>query len=151
MIIRKVKKKDLLEIFIWRNDKKTVFFSKEKKKISLKNHIKWFNNNLRDSRTKFYIGYLIKKNKEKKVGIVRFDIKNKYALVSININPIMRNKRLSFILLSNSIKKFLRFNKFRLIAEIKNNNLASLKCFLKNKFYFFKSNKQYSFYQRLLS
>ena len=63
----------------------------------------------------------------------------------------MRNKRLSFILLSNSIKMFLRFNKFRLIAEIKNNNLASLKCFLKNKFYFFKSNKQYSFYQRLLS
>lgn len=151
MIIRKVKKKDLLEIFIWRNDKKTLFFSKQKKKISLKNHIRWFNKNLRDSRVKFYLGYLIKKNQEKKVGIVRFDIKKKYALVSINLNPIMRGKRLSFILLSNSIKKFLQFKKIKLVAVINKNNSASLKCFLKNKFYFFKSEKQYNFYLRLLS
>jgi hypothetical protein len=148
MIIKKVKKNDLLEIFVWRNDKKTVYFSKKKNKISLKNHSNWFNKILHDSKKKFYMGYLIKKNVEIKVGIVRFDIKKKHALVSINLNPVMRNKRLSYILLSASIKKFLRFKKLKLISEIKKNNFASLKCFLKNKFYFLKSKNRYNFYQR---
>jgi hypothetical protein len=38
MITQRVKKRDLLDIWIWRNDKETIFFSKNKKKISIKNH-----------------------------------------------------------------------------------------------------------------
>ena len=147
MIIKKVTKKDSLEIWSWRNDKKTIFFSKNIKKINLEDHSKWFIKNLSNSKIKFYIGSLINK---KKVGIVRFDIKNKYALVSINLNPTMRGKKLSYILLEAALNKFLRSKKIKLLAEVKKNNLASISCFLKKKFYLLKSNSQYNFYQRSL-
>jgi RimJ/RimL family protein N-acetyltransferase len=151
MIIQKITKKDSLDIWLWRNDKKSIFFSKNKKKITLEVHNKWFEKNLNNRKIKFYIGFLGKKNRKKKIGVVRFNIKRKYALVSINLNPKMRGKSLSCILLSNGIKKFFRFKKIKLVAEIKKNNLPSINCFLKNKFYFLKSKKRYNYYQRVLS
>jgi hypothetical protein len=150
MIVQKIKKEDSLDIWRWRNDKKSIFFSKNKKKVTLDVHNKWFEKNLKNKKIKFYIGGLIYKNKKKKIGVVRFDIKSKYALVSINLNPVMRGKSLSYILLAAGIKKFLKFKKIKLIAEIKKNNFVSIKCFLKNGFCFFKSRNQYNFYQRSL-
>jgi RimJ/RimL family protein N-acetyltransferase len=150
MIIQKIIKKDSLDIWLWRNDKKTIFFSKNKKKITLEAHNKWFKKNLNNRKIKFYIGSIVKKKQKKKVGVVRFNIKSKYALVSINLNPVMRGKNLSYILLSAATKKFLKFKKIKLIAEIKKNNFSSIKCFLKNGFFFFKSRNQHNFYQRSL-
>jgi RimJ/RimL family protein N-acetyltransferase len=150
MIIQKIKKKDSIDIWLWRNDPVSIFYSKNKKRITLETHNKWFHKNLKDKKIKSYIGYFVKKNEKKKVGVVRFDIKNKYALVSINLNPIMRGKGLSYVLLAAGIKKILKFKKIKLIAEIKNNNITSINCFLKNGFYFLKSRKQYNFYQRSL-
>jgi len=151
MIIQKVIKKDSLDIWQWRNDKKSISFSKNKKKITFKAHNEWFKKNLNNRKIKFYIGCIVKKSQIKKVGVLRFNIKEKYALVSINLNPVMRGKNLSYILLAAGIKKFLKFKKIKLIAEIKRNNFASIKCFLKNGFFFFKSRNQYNFYQRSLS
>ena len=150
MIIQKIKKKDLLDIWLWRNDKISIYFSKNKKKISLESHSNWFRRNLTNKKIKSYIGFLIKKNEKKKVGVVRFDIKKKYALVSINLNPIMRGKGLSYVFLEEAINKFLKFKKIQLIAEIKKNNSASINCFLKNKFCFLKAKNNYNFYQRFL-
>ena len=137
MIIQKITKEDSLDIWLWRNDKMSIFFSKNKKKITAEEHNKWFNKSLKDKKIKSYIGFLVKKNERKKVGVVRFDIKSKYAYVSINLNPFMRGKNLSYILLAGGIKKFLKFKKTKLIAEIKKNNISSISCFLKNKFFFF--------------
>jgi L-amino acid N-acyltransferase YncA len=148
MIIKKVTKKDSLEIRLWRNDKRSIFYSKSKKKVTLETHSKWFEKTLNDKKIKFYIGYLVKKKLKKKVGVVRFDIKSKYVLISINLNPIMRGKNLSHVLLNAAIKKFLKFKKIKLIAEIKKNNLASINCFMKTRFYFLKSINQYNYYQR---
>ena len=148
MIIQKITKKDSLDIWLWRNNKKSIFFSKNKKKITLEAHNKWFRKNLKNKKIKFYKGFIVKKNEKKKIGFVRFNIKSKHALVSINLNPVMRGKGLSYILLAAVIKKFLKFKKIKLIAEIKKNNHASVKCFLKNGFCFFKTRNQYNFYQR---
>ena len=148
MIIQKITKKDSLDIWLWRNDKKSIFFSKNKKKITLEAHNKWFKKNLKNKKIKFYIGYLVKRNQKKKVGVVRFNVKSKYALVSINLNPDMRGKGLSYILLRSAIKSFQKFKKIKLIAEIKKNNLASVNSFLKNDFYFLKSKNNYNFYQK---
>ena len=38
MIIQKITKKDSLDIWQWRNDKKSIFFSKNKKKVTLDVH-----------------------------------------------------------------------------------------------------------------
>jgi RimJ/RimL family protein N-acetyltransferase len=124
------------------------FFSKNNKKINLEVHKEWFKKNLSNRKIKLYIGVLINKNHKKKVGVVRFNIKSKYALVSINLNPAMRGKSLAYILLAAAIKKFFKFKKIKLIAEIKKNNLASINCFLKNGFYFLKSKNNYNFYQK---
>jgi RimJ/RimL family protein N-acetyltransferase len=150
MKIQKIIKKDSLDIWLWRNDKKSIFFSKNKKKITLEAHNKWFKKNLKNKKIKIYIGSIVKKNQKKKVGVVRFNIKSKYALVSINLNPVMRGKSLSYILLATGIKKFLKFKKIKLIAEIKKNNLASINCFLKNGFYFLKSRNHFNYYQKYL-
>ena len=58
----------------------------------------------------------------------------------------MRGKGLSRILLTKCIKKFLKFRKIQLIAEIKKDNYASIHCFLKSEFYFLKSKNNYNFY-----
>jgi RimJ/RimL family protein N-acetyltransferase len=150
MIVKKVTNNDSLDILSWRNDKKTIFFSANDKLVSKESHKNWLKKCLSDPRTKFYMGYLINKNEKKKIGVVRFDIKTKYALVSINLNPRMRGKKLSSILLSAAIKKFLRCKNIKLVAQIKNNNIASISCFLKNNFFFFKSKNQYVFFQRNL-
>ena len=123
--------------------------SKKKKKITLECHNKWFEKNLKNKKIKFYLGFIIKKNKKNNVGIVRFNIKNNYALVSINLNPSMRGKGLSYVLLAATIKKFLKFKKIKLIAEIKRNNFASISCFLKNEFFLLKSKNHYKYYQML--
>ena len=64
MIVETVKKKDLLDIWIWRNDKNSIFYSKNKKKITIETHNKWFKKNLKNKKIKFYIGYLVKKKKK---------------------------------------------------------------------------------------
>jgi len=151
MRIKNTTKKDSLDIWQWRNNKTSIFFSKNKKKVTLKNHEKWFKKTLTNVRIKSYIGFKFEKNIKKKVGVVRFNVRGKYALVSINLNPAMRGKGLSYILLKSGIKKFLKYKKINLIAEIKKNNLVSINCFLKNKFYFIKSKNNYNIYQKSLS
>jgi predicted lipoprotein len=137
MIIQNITKKDSLDIWLWRNDKSSIFFSKNKKKITLESHNKWLAKNLNNPNIKFYIGYLVKNNQKKKIGVVRFNIKSKYALVSINLNPVMRGKSLSYILLAAGIEKFLKFKKLKIIAEIKKNNFASVNCFFKKMSFIF--------------
>ena len=150
MIIRALHVNDIFDIFLWRNDAKTVFYSKKSKKIKFSEHIKWFRETITNFNTRIYIGFKKKKQKILKIGIVRFDIKENIAIVSINLNPAMRGRGLSYMLLAAGIKKILKFGKIKLVAEIKMNNLASINCFMKNKFIFFKSKNNYNFYYRCL-
>ena len=39
MIVQKITKKDSLDIWLWRNDKTSIFFSKNKKKLLFKSII----------------------------------------------------------------------------------------------------------------
>ena len=53
MFIKKVSQKDFLDIWFWRNDNKTNFFSKKKNNIKLKDHYKWLNLNLKNKKIFF--------------------------------------------------------------------------------------------------
>lgn len=83
---------------------------------------------------KGYIG----EYERQKIGVVFFEVKDEDCLVSINLNPKFRGRKLSTVLLRDSLKKSRsithRTNFF--IAKIKEINLASIKTFEHNGFTF---------------
>jgi L-amino acid N-acyltransferase YncA len=123
---------DSPDIFEWRNDPISCQMFVSNRKVTLAEHKKWFEGSLINPLRKIYIGIL----KDDKVGICRFDSDSKMtsAEVSINLNPTMRGKNLSYKLLSDSIKIYKKTNPIRLTATIKKENKASLIIFQKCNF-----------------
>ena len=132
MKIKDADNSDSLDIFEWRNDPISCQMFVSNKKVTLEEHKKWLESSLNNPLRKIYIGIL----KDEKVGICRFDIDSKLtsAEVSINLNPTMRGKNLSYQLLSDSIKTYKKTNQIRLTATIKKENKASLIIFQKCSF-----------------
>jgi RimJ/RimL family protein N-acetyltransferase len=151
MIVRTIHQNDLLDIFLWRNDLTSIFYSIKNKKITFLQHVNWFRKSLINPNIKIYIGLIRKYKKLSKIGIVRFDIKKKIVIVSINLNPDFRGKKFSSQFLKLSIKKFLIYKKKNLKAIIRNNNIPSIKCFLKNGFILFIKDKEFSVYKKFLN
>ena len=71
-----------------------------------------------------------------KVGVVFFKIENFHTLVSINLNPLYRGKKLAGTLLRNAMQDAQKMspNIDHFVAEIKNTNTASIKVFCQNGF-----------------
>jgi L-amino acid N-acyltransferase YncA len=132
MKIKDADNSDSLDIFEWRNDPISCQMFISNKKVTLEEHKKWLESSLNNPLRRIYIGIL----KDEKVGICRFDIDSKLtsAEVSINLNPTMRGKNLSYQLLSDSIKTYKKTNQIRLTATIKKENKASLIIFQKCSF-----------------
>ena len=130
--IREVEKEDLEDVLKWRNDINTRKMSIEQNIISIDNHKIWFENNLSDPLIYMYLGYI----KNQKVGFCRFELNTfeNSAEISINLNPKMRGKNLSYSFLKDAIKTFMVFKKIDLNAKIKKINKASLNIFDKCKF-----------------
>jgi RimJ/RimL family protein N-acetyltransferase len=123
---------DAIDIYLWRNDAVTQKMSGQTGLVEFSTHLSWMNNVLLDSSTKMYIGL----ENQIKIGVCRFSLDeiNVNAEVSINLNPIMRNRGLSSVFLKNSIKEYFAHVKKDLNAKIKKENAASLKCFQKAGF-----------------
>jgi RimJ/RimL family protein N-acetyltransferase len=132
MLIREAKTSDSREIFAWRNDLLSSSMSISNSKIDFKEHEKWYQGSLKDSKKKLYIGMIA----EEKIGICRFDFNasENCAEVSINLNPEMRGKGLASKLLFYSMKKYREGNLLQLKATIKKENIASIKIFKKCDF-----------------
>jgi L-amino acid N-acyltransferase YncA len=132
MKIKDADNSDSLDIFEWRNDPISCQMFVSNKKVTLEEHKKWFENSQKNPLRKIYIGILT----DEKVGICRFDIDSKMnsSEVSINLNPTMRGKNLSYQLLSDSIETYKKINQIRLTATIKKENKASLIIFQKCSF-----------------
>jgi len=124
---------DCKDIFEWRNDKLTRQMSKNIGFVEWKDHVRWFENCLRDINC--YI-LLCENKKKQKVAVVRFEINSTNALVSINLAPNQRGKGYSSNCLSSSIAFLSDINTDVkiLYAEIKDSNIASQKIFLSNGF-----------------
>ena len=132
MKIKDADNSDSLDIFEWRNDPISCQMFVSNKKVTLEEHKKWFESSQNNPLRKIYIGIYT----DEKVGICRFDIDSKMtsAEVSINLNPTMRGKNLSYQLLSDSIETYKKTNQIRLTATIKKENKASLIIFQKCSF-----------------
>jgi len=144
ILIKFANSKDAKEVWKWRNDITTRSMFVTSNYINWNSHLKWYQKVLANKNIYFFVGWV----KNKKIGTTRFDCYNnkKIAKVSINLNPEMRNKKLSHKFLLKSMKKFRKYSKFNLTAKIKKNNFASIKCFTKCGFNFRRSYKMYYYY-----
>ena len=144
MIVRNANFDDINDIYRWRNDRYSRSMSVDNKLLSIDNHKTWFKNTLKDPNKKMYVGII----NGKKIGVTRFDFDKRkfFTEVSINLNPIMRGKNLSFKLLSKSISLFQKNSKTKLKATIKNKNLSSLKIFKKLGFKKINEDKKFLYF-----
>lgn len=127
--LRKASIEDANFCYELRNEISSRKNSFDKKKIRLNDHLGWFNSKLKDKNIIFLIGYI---NKITSIGIVRYEIKNKVAEVSINVHKKFRNLGYALKILKKS-EKYLK-KKTVIISKIKKFNKKSLKIFKKNNY-----------------
>jgi RimJ/RimL family protein N-acetyltransferase len=123
---------DINDIFEWRNhpDIRKNFFNQ--KLLSWDEHEKWFTAKLKDPDTAAYMAYY----KKEKIGTIRFEANESVIKTSVMLNPLFLGKGLGLQVIKMGIEKFIKEEKpsKSLIAEVKKNNVASIKTFQKAGF-----------------
>ena len=129
MIVRRALESDSKDLWHWRNDPQTRKNSTNENEISWDDHSVWFSDSLESDAREIYLGLDDQANEP--IGMVRFDfdVTQASSEVSINLNPGWREKGISESLLSGAIEAFQHQRSFVLIAQIKPQNSASIKCF----------------------
>lgn len=109
-------------------------------KIALKSHLAWFKH-------KYFTGkdnycFILENEKRYAIGYCRFDFEKegRAYIVSIAISPDYQGLGLGDKLLYGALRQF--DNRHDILAEIKRNNIASLKLFEKNGFKTFKTDEK---------
>ena len=88
--VRKANESDSRDIFEWRNDELTRQMSHTTDLVEWDGHSAWFAASL--ANTKRLLVICEDESTDEKVAIVRFDIEDERALISINLSPQMRGK-----------------------------------------------------------
>lgn len=138
ILVRKARPEHVKAIWQIRNSRLVRDNSKNTEKITFKSHLTWFENKyFIDRRNRcFIIDY-----SGLAAGYCRFDMLKSGYLVSISIKSAFQGRGLGNILLNKSLK-LLKTSK-TILAEIKRDNPASLKLFLKNNFEIFRQDKEF--------
>ena len=123
---------DISDIFKWRNhpDIRKNFFNQEL--LSGDEHEKWFMARLKDPDTTIYMAHY----RNEKVGSIRFETNDNVIKASVMLNPLFLDKGLGSRVIKIGVEKYIKENKPKksLIAEIKKDNIASIKAFQKAGF-----------------
>jgi RimJ/RimL family protein N-acetyltransferase len=127
MILRRANAEDALDVLGWRNDPLARAMSRTQDLVEKAGHLAWFNKAISDPRHTVLIGEL----DGQKIGMVRFD-HGEETEISININPTFRGRGLSHKLLSAALDGVHE----PITADIKEENLASLRLFERAGFVF---------------
>ena len=147
--IRSAKENDSKDIFEWRNDELTRQMSHTSEIIEWENHNRWYSNSL-DSEGRILL--ICEDDHNEKIAIIRFDISELNAIISINLNPTQRGNGLAKSCLIRSIEFFSKeyIEIENLIAEIKEDNIASQKTFFGIGFTKYNSKENVGFYKKIL-
>lgn len=145
--IRKANENDSRDIFDWRNDELTRQLSHTYDLVEWDGHSAWFAASL--ANTKRLLVICEDESTDEKVAIVRFDIEDERALISINLSPKMRGKRKAKGCLSDAISFFKEyFSDVRFIdAEIKTINIPSQQSFMGVGFVLVKKDADVLYYE----
>lgn len=126
--LRNVEPGDIDDLFEWRNHPEIRKNSFNTSPISRNEHEKWFNEKTEDPLTTIYIACC----GDVKIGSIRFENKdNKVIKVSVMLNPDFFGKGFGVEIIKLGTEKFVseKHPERPLIAEIKKDNIASIKAF----------------------
>ncbi len=123
---------DINDMFEWRNhpDIRENFFNQEL--LSWDEHEKWFTSKLKDPDATVYMAYY----RKEKIGTIRFERENSMIKTSVMLNPLFLGKGLGPKVIKLGVERFIMEKKpdMQIIAEIKKDNIASIKAFQKADF-----------------
>ena len=137
MLVRLAEQEDCDEILEWRNDDVTRSMSYDGAIVDYPAHKGWFDKSLENKQRVLVVGV----EGENKVGVVRYDNDGAEIEVSINLNPKIRGKSFGQKLLTKS-ESFIppNWRMLKLLAEIKEENIASIKTFERSGYTFIENN-----------
>ncbi len=131
-------KEDLEDVFNWRNDEITRKYSFNSSELNLDEHKTWYFSSLKNPNRNIFIAL---DEHNAKIGQIRFDRQDNFAIISIVIAPQFRGQGYGTLTIINSCEFY--FNNLDvdfLVAKIKSENKASINVFEKAGFEFFSDN-----------
>lgn len=120
---------DIGDLFEWRNHPVIRENSFGTNVISLNEHERWFKKKIKDPGSKIYIACC----GDGKIGMIRFDDHGDVIKVNVMLNPDFLNKGFGSKIIKLGIEKLtseIKLDK-HIVAEIKNDNMASIRAFQK--------------------
>jgi len=126
--VRLASDSDSRNIYEWRNDDLTRKMFRTSECVEWNEHCKWFASTISNPNRCLLI---CESEKREPIAVVRFDIENNCAELSINLSPLKRGKGYASLCLSSAISYFEAYFPFvsELIAEIKTINIPGRKSF----------------------
>lgn len=123
---------DMEDLYSWRNHPLVRKKSFRSDPLSWEEHQRWFKRKSESPDTTIYIGYY----QGNKVGMIRFDNGSESIKVSVMMSPDFMGRNLGSKLIQLGVKTIMETKGLgRIItAEIKKNNIASIKAFEKAGF-----------------
>lgn len=130
--LRAIEPHDIDKLFEWRNHPDVRSKSFNTDPVNRVEHEKWFNAKINDPDTMIYVAYCGKND----IGSIRFENKGDAVKVSVMLNPSFVGKGFGAEIIRLAVEKFLSGKKSNkgIIAEIKKDNIASIKAFQKAGF-----------------
>lgn len=146
--IRKADSKDLETSFNWANDPEVRSQSYNQNQINLSDHIKWFNNQMINPKSYFYILEL----EGNPVAQIRFQVNGEEAVLGYLADKSIRSKGLGTNILSAGIEKFIQDfdGPVKIIGFVKASNIPSQRSFEKLPFIKEKSSEHEDSYKYTL-
>lgn len=126
--LKKVRKSDCRDIWLWRNSWQARLASFQSDPISFESHQDWFNRKSTDRQVTLWIAAC----GQEKIGHVRFDVDGKKAAISIVLNPQHFGQGFGSGIIEMASTQFLKKNKAVdvIAAEIQDYHQASILAFM---------------------
>ncbi|HDO26306.1 MAG TPA: UDP-2,4-diacetamido-2,4,6-trideoxy-beta-L-altropyranose hydrolase, partial [Nitrospirae bacterium] len=130
--LRDAASEDCAMIFEWRNHPDTRKHCFDESELEFKDHEKWFSETLTSPDTALLIGEI----NNSAAGVLRYDLKENKATVSIYLAPTLKNKGIGteMLIQGNSWIMKNHIEIVQIIAEIKEDNINSIKAFTRAGF-----------------
>lgn len=130
--LRTIETHDINKLFEWRNNPDIRSKSFNTAPILWAEHEKWFKAKINDPYTAIYMAYCGQND----IGSIRFENKGDAVKISVMLNPSFIGKGFGAEIIRSAVEKYVSERKVNkaIIAEIKKDNIASVKAFQKAGF-----------------